>query len=171
VGKAMVFIDGSNLYYSLKNETGDTALDFQRLGEKLAQPEDLHTVYYYNAPMIERVDPAKYRRQQRFFDALHNTNGVIVRLGRLVRKGGTFVEKGVDVLIAADMLSHAFRGDYDTAVLVSGDGDFAVVVEAITRQGRIVKNAAFKNARSDALVKVCHTFIELTAGFLSDCRP
>jgi len=171
MGKAMVFIDGNNLYYSLKSNTGDTKLDFLKLGQKLAQPDDLHTVYYYNAPMIEQVNPEKYRKQQRFFAGLHNTNGVIVRLGRLVPKGGTFIEKGVDVLIATDMLTHAFQNDYDTAILVSGDGDFAEVVLAVTRQGKKVKNAAFGSARSGALQKISHTFIRLDADYVKDCRP
>ena len=171
MGKAMVFIDGSNLYKSLKAETNDPRLDFLKFATKLAGPDDLHTVYYYNAPLIERLDPAQYKRQQKFLATLQNTDGVIVRLGRLVQRKGVLVEKGVDVLLTTDMLTHAFQNDYDTAILVSGDGDFAEVVSAVTRQGRKVKNAAFKSARSGALVKVSHTFIELTAAYVKDCRP
>jgi uncharacterized LabA/DUF88 family protein len=171
MGKAMVFVDGSNLYHSLKEDTSSTRIDFLKFGAKLAGKDELHTVYYYNAPLSQQRDPQRYRKQQRFFESLHRTDGVIVRLGRLVPKGNTLVEKGVDVLIATDMLLHAFQDDLDTAILVSGDGDFAAVVEAIARKGKIVKNASFPSARSDALVKVCHTYIELSEQYLSDCRP
>lgn len=171
MARAMVFIDGSNLYHSLKDNEISTQVDFLKLGIKLAGDDELHTVYYYNAPVIERFSPDNYRAQQRFFDRVRNTDGVILRLGRMKLKGGTPVEKGVDVLLAVDMLKHAFQNDYDTAILVSGDGDFAELVSAVSGLGKKVKNAAFNSSRSDALLKVSHTFIELTEDFMDGCRP
>ena len=171
MGCAMVFIDGSNLYHSLKNDTSSTQLHFGKFGAKLAAPDQLHTVYYYNTPRVESSDPAKYKDQQRFFARVGDTDGVIIRFGRMKLRNGVQVEKGVDVLLAVDMLKHAFQNDYDTAILVSGDGDFAELVSAVTNRGKIVKNAAFRSARSEALVKVSHTFIALTDAYLADCRP
>ena len=31
--------------------------------------------------------------------------------------------KGVDIILTKDMLSHAFPGNFDAALLVAGDGD------------------------------------------------
>jgi uncharacterized LabA/DUF88 family protein len=43
--------------------------------------------------------------------------------------------KGVDISLATDMLTHAFRRNYDIAVLVAGDGDYVPLVKAIKNEG------------------------------------
>jgi uncharacterized LabA/DUF88 family protein len=50
-----------------------------------------------------------------------------VRLG-LVKGVKPRRQKGVDVLLAVDMLTHAFRNSFERAVLVAGDLDFKPVV-------------------------------------------
>ncbi|MFX5081087.1 NYN domain-containing protein, partial [Acinetobacter baumannii] len=82
--------------------------------------------YYYNAPLPPE-DPAA-KAHQSFLNYLKRVPYVAVRLGRLERRADGFVEKGVDIQIAVDMLRLAFVNAYDIAVLVSGDGDFAEVV-------------------------------------------
>ena len=46
--------------------------------------------------------------------------------------------KGVDIALTKDMLSHAFRNNYEIAVLVAGDGDYLPVVEEVKRLGKLV---------------------------------
>lgn len=46
--------------------------------------------------------------------------------------------KGVDVALTKDLLSHAFRDNYDTAVLIAGDGDYVPLVEEVKRLGKVV---------------------------------
>ena len=46
--------------------------------------------------------------------------------------------KGVDIALTKDMLSHAFRENYDTAVLVAGDGDYVPLIEEVKRLGKQV---------------------------------
>jgi uncharacterized LabA/DUF88 family protein len=46
--------------------------------------------------------------------------------------------KGVDIALTKDMLSHAFRGNYDAAVLVAGDGDYIPLLEEVKRLGKQV---------------------------------
>ncbi len=46
--------------------------------------------------------------------------------------------KGVDIKLARDVLCHAFRDNYDLAVLVAGDGDYVPLVDEMKRLGRIV---------------------------------
>ena len=41
------------------------------------------------------------------------------------------IEKKVDIKIAIDIISLAYENVYDTAVLVSGDGDFVPVVKKV----------------------------------------
>ena len=67
------------------------------------------------------------------------------------------------------MLTHAFRDNYDTAILVTGDGDFASVADAVSEMGKHVENAYFRVGRSQQLRNVCHRFIELTPSYLAPC--
>jgi uncharacterized LabA/DUF88 family protein len=46
--------------------------------------------------------------------------------------------KGVDIALTKDMLSHAFRDNYQIAVLVAGDGDYVPLVEEVKRLGKLV---------------------------------
>jgi len=46
--------------------------------------------------------------------------------------------KGVDISLATDVLSHAFRDNFDLAVLIAGDADYVPLVEELKRLGRIV---------------------------------
>lgn len=54
--------------------------------------------------------------------------------------------KGVDIALTKDILSHAFLGNYDLAVLVAGDGDYVPVIEEIRRLGKIVYVAFFEES-------------------------
>lgn len=44
-----------------------------------------------------------------------------------------YTEKQVDVSIAVDMVAMAYRNEYDTAYLLSADGDFVPAAEAVRR--------------------------------------
>lgn len=152
--RVMMFIDGNNLYHSLKHVMGRTNLDFKEFSKRLVGDRHLIRVYYYNAPLNKEDDEDKYRQQQSFFDSLDSVPYLTKKFGRLERRlvkqtlpDGTFVsvptyvEKGVDTFIVIDMLSHAFKDHFDTAILVSGDEDFAVLVENVKDLGKHVEVA------------------------------
>ncbi len=54
------------------------------------------------------------------------------------RESGQVKAKGVDIALTKDMLSHAFRGNYEIAVLVAGDGDYLPLIEEVKRLGKLV---------------------------------
>ena len=92
-------------------------------------------------------------------------------IGKLfVKENVTFyVEKGVDVNIAVDMLKLAFRSEYDTAILVSGDGDFASVVTEVRNLGKKVECAYVSKRKCYHLKQVSDKFITLTRDSLLAC--
>jgi len=152
--RVMIFIDGNNLYHSLKHVVGRTNLDFHKFSARLVGERHLIRTYYYNAPLNREDDDEKHRMQQSFFDSLDSVPYLTKRFGRLEKRvvrhnlpDGTFistptyVEKGVDTHIVIDMLTFAFKDTYDTAVLVSGDEDFTIVVEQIKEVGKHVEVA------------------------------
>ena len=172
--RVMVYIDGSNLYHSLRNAEGRADLDFSKFANKLVG-EDRHLVrtYYYNAPLDNRQQPKQYQAQQKFFDALRRVDYFELRLGRLAyNKGRPDVpptEKSVDILLATDMLVHAVAGIYDVAVLVSGDTDFVDAVQAVKIRGLHVEAALFPGSGSRYLRDAADKVISLDSTFLSGC--
>jgi len=116
------------------------------LTSTLPSGRKLVRTYYYNAAVRADADPDRAKQQQRFFDRLQKIPYFDVRLGRLEPRGNTFVEKGVDVGLAVDMLSMAVRDLYDTAVLVSCDGDYVTAIRAVQDMGKHVEVACFQKA-------------------------
>ncbi len=51
--------------------------------------------------------------------------------------------KAVDITLTRDMLSGAFLGSYDAAVLIAGDGDYLPIIEEVKRLGKRVSAAFF----------------------------
>jgi uncharacterized LabA/DUF88 family protein len=79
--------------------------------------------------------------------------------------------KGVDIALTTDMLSHAFFGNYETAVLVTGDGDYLPLVEEVQRQGKRVVLWFFQESGlNPELLRVVDGFYDITATFLENWR-
>jgi len=167
--RVQLFIDGSNLYHGLKAECDSVKLDYLKFSELLANKRKLIRTNYYISTIDATRDSAKAIQQQRFLGALRHVPYVTIRTRPLTYKNDIPVEKGVDILIATDMLTGALRDCYDTAVLVSGDGDFAPVLDEIKRAGKQVENAAFRSSRSDALISASDLFVELSKDGLRKC--
>jgi uncharacterized LabA/DUF88 family protein len=155
----MLFIDGSNLYNGMKENLANTRVNLQELMRQLAGDRSLIRTYYYNAPLTDDYGSDLRDGQQRFFESLRRIPYVSVRLGRLYRRhDGSLVEKGIDVTLAVDSLSLAYEDAYDTALIVSGDGDYAELVEAIKRKGKRVESAMFKNQSAGVLIEYVDVF-------------
>ena len=142
--RVAIFIDGSNLYHSLTENCHRYDVDFGGFAAKLAGDRQLFRTYYYNVLRDQDRNPQAYQDQQRFLNALSNTPYLEVRLGSSKMRGEVSVEKGVDIMIATDMLRMAWSDTYDVAVLVTGDGDFAYAAQAVKDLGKHVQVAAFQ---------------------------
>ena len=156
-----IFIDGSNLYYSLK-DLDVIKIDFQKLINLLKKDRLLVSVYYYNAPLDISVDSKKYWEQQKFFDALRRIPGfnvVLARLRKHKKDDGTykFEVKGDDIYLAVDLVSGAYENLYDTALIVSGDEDFVPAIRKVQKLGKKVENIFFCSTSSSYLKKTCNS--------------
>lgn len=165
--RVAIFIDGSNLYHGLKNTVGKVNLDFCKFSRKLCGDRKLIRTYFYICPVQQKDNEENYKAQQKFFVALDEADYLTKRLGNLQKRGETWIEKGVDVKIAVDMLSMAVNNLYDTAILISGDGDFADAIEAVKNLGKHVEVAYV--SQTYRLKSVWDKFIPLTSKFLRDC--
>ncbi len=76
--------------------------------------------------------------------------------------------KGVDIALCKDVLSHAFQGHFDAAVLIAGDGDYVPLVEQVKRLGKLVYVWFFEQeGLNPALRLAADRFFNLSEGFLA----
>ncbi len=139
-----VYIDGFNIYYRALKDTPFRWLDLRRLAETLFPQDNIHRVCYFTARLDARPsNPNQPRRQFIYLRALATLPGLDVHYG-VFRSGikrrplaeplpglPTHVlvrdseEKGSDVNLATRLLVDGFKGEYEQAVVVSNDADFA----------------------------------------------
>ena len=181
-GRAMIFIDGSNLYGSMLtyDPTTPNRLDFEKLSEELVKScnaDSYEGAYYYcsyaptlptsTQPQIEGI-----KRLLKLFEAIEYKTGYTVKkAARKVRethcrqcaaKTLITVEKGTDSSLITDMLSLAWENAFDIAILVSDDSDFKPAVEFLRGKGKKVYHATFTTMKSgQALRKACFSQISL----------
>jgi len=171
--RVMIFIDGSNLYHSLKNYFNRTDLNLEKFCHHLLQRRQLIRIYYYNAKVGQKQEPELYKQQQAFFDSVNAIPYTELRLGRLVYTNWPSVppyEKGTDVQLATDMITHAYKGNYDVGILVAGDNDYAGAVQAIKDNGKHVEVALFgKQGTSQELRSAADRVIVINSRLLKDC--
>lgn len=76
-------------------------------------------------------------------------------------------EKGIDVMIAVDMLEGAIKDEYDCCVLISGDADFVPALNLIRSNGKETCSAFLHNGYSHEL-RDTHKFFVLKANLISE---
>lgn len=152
--RVAIFIDGSNLYHALKTNFGRQDLNFAEFASKLCGSRRLFRIYYYNVLLDPNQWPEGHREQQEFLNILRLTPYLEARLGSTKLGPSAPVEKGIDVMLATDLLYFAWRDFYDVAVLVSGDGDFAYALQAVKNLGKYVEVASFRSGVSRDLLEV-----------------
>ena len=171
--RIMIFIDGSNLYHSLKGFFKRTDLDIGKFSNKLLEKRRLIRIYYYNARVGQKEEPERYHDQQKFFAGVTAVPYTELRLGRLVYNNWPAAppyEKGVDIQLATDMITHSFKNNYDTAILVAGDNDFVGAIQAVKDNGKNLEVALFgKERTSMQLRKVSDRVITINARLLKGC--
>ncbi len=139
-----LYIDGFNLYYRALKDTPFRWLDLRKLAETLFPSDSIHRVCYFTARLDVRPgNPGQAQRQLIYLRALATLPGFRAYYGTfrsgirrrplaepieglpdyvLVRDSE---EKGSDVNLATRLLVDGFNSEYEQAVIVSNDADFA----------------------------------------------
>lgn len=149
-GRVAIFIDGSNLFYAAL-QLG-IEIDYTKLLLRLTNGSRLLRSFFYTG-----VDPTNEKQQG--FLLWMRRNGYRVITKDLVQLPDGSKKANLDVEIAVDML--ALVGAYDTAILVSGDGDLAYAVDAVSYQGIRVEVVSLRSMTSDSLINVADRYIDL----------
>ncbi|MEN9216380.1 MAG: NYN domain-containing protein [Gloeomargarita sp. HHBFW_bins_162] len=149
-GRLAIFIDGSNLFYAAL-QLG-IEIDYTKLLCYLTAGSRLLRAFFYTG-----VDPTNEKQQG--FLLWMRRNGYRVVYKELVQLPDGSKKANLDVEIAVDMLS--LVGAYDTAILVSGDGDLAYAVDAVSYRGVRVEVVSLRSMTSDNLINVSDRYIDL----------
>ncbi|MFC1948618.1 NYN domain-containing protein [Chloroflexota bacterium] len=171
--RLMIFIDGSNLYHSLKAYFKRTDIDIGKFCQKIQNKRRLIRIYYYNAMVGRREEPDRFRDQQAFFASVSAIPYCELRLGRLVYinwPNSPPYEKGVDIQLTTDLLTHSYKNNYDAAILVAGDSDYVGAVQAVKDNGKNIEVALFgKERTSRPLREVTDRVITIDGRLLKGC--
>jgi uncharacterized LabA/DUF88 family protein len=147
--RAIVFIDGNNLYHSLKEKGWKTWTDIGLLASRLVGNRTLEHIYYYNAP--PPGDKPHTERTNAYFSRVKKTPNLTFRFSWLqaTQKADeygvyqSYQEKGCDTAITADVVFLAANDEYDVAIIVASDGDYAPAAKTVTSLGKSVELVYF----------------------------
>ncbi len=144
------YVDAFNLYYGCLKGTRDRWLDLDALFRLVFPKNEINRIRYFTAIVEARPpDLRQPAHQQAYLRALQTLPNLSIHYGqyktRAVRlplakppANGPKVahvlrteEKGSDVNLASHLLLDAFRGDCETAIVVSNDADLKAPIEIV----------------------------------------
>ena len=143
IERAIVYIDGFNLYHGLMQaQLGRSRwLDLSAMSRSLlGDNRRLELVRYFITRVRSR--PEDEERQSVYIDALRAHGSIEIDFGFFLRKKDIecrrcqnswpdYEEKKTDVNIAVRLLNDAFDDRFDVALIVSGDSDLVPAVESV----------------------------------------
>ena len=120
MNKIAIFVDVQNIYYTTRDAYG-RQFNYRKFWQRLSTQGDIICAYAY---AIHRGDD----KQLKFQDALKHI-GFTVKLKQFIQRSDGSAKGDWDVGITIDVLESV--KDVDTVVLVSGDGDFGLLMEKL----------------------------------------
>jgi len=148
--RVTVFIDLENVMKHAEGFGKDITTDFGEMVKALVGERELVRTYVF--------DGRRYGNSARC--AVHcalRDRGFRVMTRNCYEKE-TETQKEVDVAMACEILSQAYKDEYDTAIIVSGDRDFRPAVEQIRSLGKRAEIAGFSASTSKVLSRRCDVF-------------
>ena len=120
--KIAIFFDVQNIYYTTR-QAYDRQFDYRKLWQRISAEGKIVSAFAY---AIHRGDD----KQLKFQDALKHI-GFTVKLKPYIQRSDGSAKGDWDVGIAIDVMDVA--KDVDTVVLLSGDGDFDLLLDKIRK--------------------------------------
>ena len=118
--KIALFVDVQNIYYTTREAYG-RQFDYRKFWQRVSAEGEIVSAIAY---AIHRGDD----RQLKFQDALRHI-GFSVKLKPYIQRSDGSAKGDWDVGITIDMMQIA--KDVDTVILLSGDGDFDLLLEKV----------------------------------------
>ncbi len=154
--RVALFVDVQNVYYTTRQTFG-RHFDYNAFWTRFAAGRE---VVVANAYAVERGDP-----KQRKFQNILRGIGFNVKLKPFIQRSDGSAKGDWDVGIALDAIEAAPR--VDRVVLVSGDGDFDILVERMReRHGIAVDVVGVESLSADSLIRAASQFVPIDASLL-----
>jgi len=145
-----VFVDVQNMYYSAKN-LYNSKVDFKKVLDAAVMNRKLIRASAY-------VIKADTPDEENFFEALRKI-GYEVKIKELKEFYGGQKKGDWDLGMTVDMVQQAKK--LDTVILVTGDGDFAVLVDHLRAMGTRVEVMSFGSSSAKEIREAADNFIDM----------
>ena len=154
--KTAIFVDVQNIYYTTR-DIHSRPFNYRNFYKHI---QSKHDIVLANAYAIDKGD----EKQQKFQYALTSI-GFNVKLKPYISRSDGSTKGDWDVGITIDIIEAA--QDIKKIILLSGDGDFDVLVEKIIKSyGCIVDVYGVKDLSADSIIEKATNFIPITEKFL-----
>lgn len=144
--RVYVFIDAANILYS--QQTLGWRVDYRKLKEYFEKECDLRAIYFYTGRVGDNHKQNKFLEKLRLFNYQVRAKEVKrIRISRNVYewKGNLDAELIIDALKNSD--------NFDTCILMSGDSDFAPLIDELKTQKKRVIVMSSKHHISRELIE------------------
>ena len=146
--KIAIFADVQNIYYTTRQAYGKQ-FNYRKLWQLIAQQGDIVHAFAY---AIDRGD----NQQKKFQDVLKHL-GFEVKLKPYIQRSDGSAKGDWDVGITIDIMEIAPQ--VDTVILLSGDGDFAILLDKVKqRYGVDTEAYGVPKLTAKALIDSCSVF-------------
>ena len=161
--RLLVCVDTQNLWFSCHEELGENKkIDYRKL-LKIAE----------NGRDFAKVEAKAYmpvmemEKSQTFISTLEYL-GYQVEISQITGKEGMLVGTDMDVVLVVDAIRKI--DTFDIFVLVSGDSDFAPLLEFLNEKGKTVEVISFKSGFSEKLRSFCMSvkFLDIESVYIKE---
>lgn len=154
--KIAVFVDVQNIYYTTR-DTYRRQFNYRKFWEQLSYQGDIVVA---NAYAIQRSDD----QQHKFQKALKHI-GFNVKLKPFIQRSDGSAKGDWDVGITIDIMKTA--PDVDTIVLLSGDGDFDLLLREVSTMFNVETNVyGVKKLTANSLINAATSFYDIQDNLL-----
>lgn len=148
-GRVAIFIDGLNLFHAAL-QLG-IEIDYVKLLCRLTKTSRLLRAFFYTG-----IDNGNEKQQGFLLWMRRNGYRVVTKDMSVIID--SYKKPNLNVEIAVDMITLAPY--YDTAILVSGDGDLSYAVNTVSNAGARIEVIGLQSTTSDHLIDVADEFID-----------
>ena len=158
ITKVAIFVDIQNVYYTSRQAYGRN-FDYNKFWAQATANREVVQAFCY---AIDRGD-----QKQREFQTILRAIGFNVKLKPFIQRSDGSAKGDWDVGIALDAMEYAEQAD--VIVLVSGDGDFDLLVNKIrVKYGKKVEVYGVPQLTAASLINEANKFIAIDKSLLLD---
>lgn len=156
MSKALVLVDVQNVYYTTR-QAFNRRFDYNRFWSLITEASEVTHAFAY---AINRGD-----QKQREFQNILRAIGFEVKLKPFIQRSDGSAKGDWDVGITVDALEYS--ADVDKVILVSGDGDFDILVNTLREKRHVdVDVYGVSQLTADSLIHAASRFIPIEGELL-----